>query len=236
MARITGVTLGTVIAFVAPGFVGLIAASYHSPLAAAWLSAAVESDQSVGVFFFVLLASLALGIVISGVRALVLDYLYHNGIRFVHYARIANLEILAPVEPSPRIPFDRIADARRLAAFESIVESYFRFYQFYGNTFVALLFLLVSRVGAPWGTAWPGLTYVLIVGALVVLFFSARMSLDWYGMAAASLFESDGGTHEQRPTTGKQEEITEDPEAEEGPEEAVEKDTEEEGQVGRANV
>jgi hypothetical protein len=140
MTKITGVTLGTVIAFVAPGFLGLIAASYHSPLAAAWLSAAVDRDQNVGVFFFVLLASLSLGIVISGIRALALDSVYKRGVYVVHYARILRHFILEPIE-IPRIHFDQLVDTDRLNSYETIVEAYYRFYQFYANTFVALLIL-----------------------------------------------------------------------------------------------
>jgi hypothetical protein len=228
MAKITGVTLGTVIAFVAPGFVGLIAASYHSPLASAWLTAAVDKDQNVGVFFFVLLASLALGIVISGVRALVLDYVYTRGIRVIHYARIAEYTILEPVDLSI-IHFDQLADDRRLTAFETVVEFYYRFYQFYANTFIALLLLLVARSSSQVADGWPTLVYLLIALALVVLFFSARMSLEWYCIAAARLFTSDRSqTDGQRPTTGRQEEEggEESHQEKEGPEE---EDREEEG-------
>src|ERR1041384_4106701 len=66
---------GVIIAFVAPGFVTFQAASYHLPTAKAWMDAASNREQSVGVFLFVLLAPLALGVVVSGIRALVIDQL-----------------------------------------------------------------------------------------------------------------------------------------------------------------
>lgn len=70
---VSNLDFGVVIALVAPGFVTFQAVSYHMPTARAWMDAATNREQSVGVFLFVLLASLAIGVVVSGVRALVID-------------------------------------------------------------------------------------------------------------------------------------------------------------------
>src|SRR5437016_9037600 len=71
--KTSSLEFGTVIAFVAPGFVGFYAVSYHVPTARAWLDAASNKEQSVGVFLLVLLASIAIGLIVSGVRQLVID-------------------------------------------------------------------------------------------------------------------------------------------------------------------
>jgi type II secretory pathway component PulF len=71
---------GIIIAFVAPGFVAFHAASYQLPTAKAWMAAASDKEQSVGVFLFVLLASLCGGLIVSGVRALVIDNLLKSSV------------------------------------------------------------------------------------------------------------------------------------------------------------
>ena len=64
----------TIIAFVAPGFITFHALSYHMPIARALMDAASNREQSVGVFLFALLGSISLGLLVSGVRALTVDY------------------------------------------------------------------------------------------------------------------------------------------------------------------
>jgi hypothetical protein len=73
--KTSSLDFGTVIAFVTPGFIGLYALSYHVPTARSWLDAATNKEQSVGVFLMVLLASIAIGLVISGMPQLVIDNL-----------------------------------------------------------------------------------------------------------------------------------------------------------------
>ena len=153
----------------------------------------MDKDQNVGVFFFVLLGSLALGIVISGVRALVMDYIYTRGIR------IRSVTLLSPITIA-KVHFDQLVDENRLNVYESVVESYYRFYQFYANTFVALGFFTVARIASVGDGQWPLLAFVLVAVLLILLFFSARMSLDWYSTAIARLFTAHkDGTNEQRP-------------------------------------
>src|SRR4051794_18362904 len=58
------------------GFIAFDATSYHLPTAHTWMTAALGNQQTVGVFLFVSLASLSLGLIISGVRAITIDQLF----------------------------------------------------------------------------------------------------------------------------------------------------------------
>src|ERR1041384_5628256 len=71
--KASSLDFGAVVAFIAPGFIAMHAVAFHSPQAQSWLDLTAKSDQAVGVFLFVLLTSLALGLVVSGIRALLLD-------------------------------------------------------------------------------------------------------------------------------------------------------------------
>jgi hypothetical protein len=168
-------TFGTVLAFVAPGFLGFVAASYHLPAARAWLEAAQRSDQSVGVFFFAALASITCGVMISGLRDLVGDPLFCAGC-FVG----GRVEL-------PKSGFKRLSEPDVLAAFEAAVENYYRYYQFYANSAVALTLLSISRASANSPPAWPRFWWVVAVLIILLLCLSAYRSLKRYAMAAREI-------------------------------------------------
>lgn len=174
--KVTGITVGTVIAFVAPGFITLGAAAYHVPMAEAWITAAAHSDQNVGVFFFILLASLSLGVVVSGIRALILDPIYFRGLRWVK-----------PIK-RPEVKVGMLAEPSRLAAFEGAVEGYYKYYQFYANSFIALVVFLLAHATAPGASPWTMVYWGILILALLALFFSARIELSRYSRALDELF------------------------------------------------
>lgn len=64
---------GLLLAFVLPGFVGLWALSYFEPTLGQWFSTAADKDTSVGSFFFVVLASIGMGVFVSGLRWLLTE-------------------------------------------------------------------------------------------------------------------------------------------------------------------
>jgi hypothetical protein len=166
------ITLGSVIAFLAPGFVALAAAAFRVPVAKSWIDASAAGNQDVGVFLFVLLASLALGVFVSGLRSILLDRLYYKRILWL--------------KPIPRQPirFSELKD--RHVWFEGIVENYYRYYQFYGNSLIALLIYSVVHETSV-SVRSPAATYVTVGVVILVLFFSARASLSDYSAAIARL-------------------------------------------------
>jgi hypothetical protein len=166
---------GVIIAFVAPGFVTFQAISYHMPTAQAWMSAASNSEQSVGVFLFVLLASLALGVVVSGVRALVIDKLLRSRL----------LRSLAV--PQLNLNWSKV-DVAKLPILLVIRDGHYRYYQFYSNSLVALALWAVSRSFA--GSF--GLNYyqwAIVIITIVALLESARVSLRRYVEAVGQAFQ-----------------------------------------------
>lgn len=172
----SGLDLGFVIAFVAPGFVAFLALSYHMPVASSWMNAASTADQGVGVFLFVLLASSAMGLIVSGVRALTIDNLLFWQ-RLPQKLRVQR----------PSVKWGKL-DSEKLAILVTVRDAFYRHYQFYSNTLVALVFWATSRATAnrPCLSWWHWPAIAAGIGALL---FSARDSLSRYGDAVKQLFE-----------------------------------------------
>ena len=192
----SSIDLGVLIAFVAPGFMVLEALALRFHEASDWVEQALKSDQSVGAFLFAALASLSLGLVVSGVRALALDWLYKRGIVIRVRVRgwCMSAELLKPIEV-PQTNFRLLDKEGSRDAYLLIVENYYRYYQFYSNTLIAVLVLVVC--------AWNKLpTSHLAIGlagsvAALVLFSSARNSYQKMAVGLSSLFGSDAVNDER---------------------------------------
>lgn len=130
------IDFGIVIAFIAPGFVALLAVSYYIPAAGQLVAAAANEHQDVGVFLIVLLSSLSIGLVISGVRLIVIDSL------ILHVRpkclRVQNYHVNY-----------KAVDRDTLSKILTLRDNFYRFYQFYANSVVALLFWLAAQQWAP---------------------------------------------------------------------------------------
>ena len=174
---------GEAIAFVAPGFLAFKAVSYFSGTAQSWLAAAATGDLTVGPFLFVLLASTVLGIAVSGFRALLIDNLFHC--RWLKGWRIGR----------PDFKWNQL-DGAKLESFKFMNEGYYRYFQFYSNSLIALLILLVARFSKtprPAWTMWYWLAAMLVVGTL---FWSAHDSYSRYAKAVNELFSGASQTEE----------------------------------------
>lgn len=120
MGDLSARNFGLLIAYVLPGFVVLWGLAYLSPTIAAWLNGAGVAGPSVGGFLYVFVASVGCGMTASAFRWTLLDRaLHHTGIR------------------KPYFNFAMIHE--RLQGFERIVADHYQYYQFYGNTFIALI-------------------------------------------------------------------------------------------------
>jgi hypothetical protein len=103
-----------------PGFVALWGVSGLSRTISGWLTTG-PAVPTVGGFLYVTLASLGAGMVISTARWVLIDTLHHwTGIR-------------PPAWDFARLP-------TKLDAFQLLVESHYRHYQFHANSLVALAF------------------------------------------------------------------------------------------------
>jgi hypothetical protein len=149
---------GVVIAFLIPGFVLLGGLSFSFTQIDQMLSAMSRSESaSVGAFLYATLVSMALGMLISGVRWLLID-------QFL--LKVTRVKI-------PKRDFSQLKDADTRAAFIFIVDNHYRYYQYYSNTAVALI---ISWIAFPvytsqWASAW---TNGILLVTIIILIAGAR--------------------------------------------------------------
>lgn len=119
-------TFGLLIAYILPGALVLWGLSFVSQTIRTWLGTSPSESPTVGGFLYVTLASVGAGLTVSTVRWMVLDSINHRtGI------------------PRPQWDFSRLQ--KNIAAFDRIVEDQYRYFQFYGNTFVSIIVVYVAR-------------------------------------------------------------------------------------------
>lgn len=159
MNAVTGRNFGILIAYLVPGFVVLWSLREHSEIIRSWLGSSPTPTPTVGGFLYGTVASLALGIMVSTVRWLVIDAIHHHtGLR------------------EPTWDFSRLQ--MNLAAFEAAVENHYRYYQFYGNMLVAMIIAAIGGQplpGLPLGAATASTAVVIFLTA--VLFVASRDAL-----------------------------------------------------------
>ncbi|MGA2958324.1 MAG: hypothetical protein ABSF48_21680 [Thermodesulfobacteriota bacterium] len=162
---------GVIIAFLLPGFLFIWGISYSSNDVALWLAKAGGKDSpTIAGFLYATLASLSLGLLISAVRWLFIDYIIH------HWTKVKQ----------PAMEFANLKEKDRFAAFQGAVENHYRYYQYYANTLVAIvvafgIYVYVSESRPPW-KIWAVL--ILITGAL---FLGSRDSLKKYYERASKI-------------------------------------------------
>jgi hypothetical protein len=151
--------LGVVIAYILPGLAGLWGLSFVSPTIESWLGASPSDAPTISGFLYVTLASLGVGILMNCVRRLLVDPLHH-------WTGIAKRD------------WSYTSLEEKVAAIEFLIANQFRYYQFYGNTFVAaaVAFTAMQAGSATW--SW-GLV-IGFVGLEVVLWLGSRETLRAY--------------------------------------------------------
>jgi hypothetical protein len=160
---------GHVVAFLIPGFVGIWGMSYAIPTIRSWLLPHEMSNATIPGMFYVLVGSLGVGMTISAARWMIVDSFHH----------ITGLE-------RPELNFANLKGC--LSEFEAINEHHYRYYQFYANTFLAILVAYLSRMY--FGKVNPLYEPVMLSGvafACVVLFFASRHSLERFYTSVLSI-------------------------------------------------
>jgi hypothetical protein len=155
----SSINFGLLIAFFLPGIVSLYALGYFSRTVAAIFDSLLNNGNEVGASFLILSASIVAGLIVSSFRGVVLEPLYR---------RIG-------VE---QIPFDygMFIEEKWRDALEDLIEQQYRYYQFYGNIMISLLFLLIARVLSV--SIWDNLGTLALHGlAVIMLFFSGKDAL-----------------------------------------------------------
>lgn len=160
---------GLLIAYLLPGFVAVWGARPLVPGIDAWLAASPGTSPTVGGFLFVTLASIAAGMLASTVRWLLLDSLHHRtGI------------------PQPAWDFSRFPAS--VAAFDSLVQDHYRYYQHYGNMLAVLGFVYVVGIGGGIREmqVWEHLAFVVTA---IVLYLGSRDALRKYYQRTAVILQ-----------------------------------------------
>jgi len=172
---------GLIIAYLLPGFIGLTGLAPFVPIVARWF----DADQTVGVSapIYALLAATAIGMTISAFRWFIVD-------------RIHGLTGLgAPA-------FNAKALQERPTAYLTLVESHYKFHQFYANTLVAVVWTYgVHR----WLKPSPLLSIGTDVGVLIlcsVLFASSRDALSKYRSRITQLIQHEPLSGDEIMTNG----------------------------------
>ena len=112
---------GQFIAYILPGFVVFYSVTAISAEAKTILDAALAKDTSAGAALIILLSSLSLGVIVSGVRGIALDPIQK---------RLAMKR--------SELNYEKLRDPNTLAAFREAIDNRYRYAQSYGNMALAL--------------------------------------------------------------------------------------------------
>lgn len=172
MSEVSSDNFGLLIAYVLPGLVALVGIGQISPTVQGWLGSTPPNAPTVAGLLYVTLAATAAGLVISAVRWAILDRIFH---------------LLGVKEPA----WDFSRFSGRVDAFGALVENHYRYYQFYANTLVALVFTYLVRRGVS-GIRYASVSWLDLgfLGVAIVLVISSRDTLRKYYGRAGSLLHS----------------------------------------------
>lgn len=167
---VTSENFGLLIAYLLPGFVVLWGVSPLVPAVESWLATAPGEGPTVGGFLYVTLGSIAAGMFVSALRWAVIDTLHHR----------------TGIAPPP---WDFTRFPANAAAFDSLVQDHYRYYQHYSHMVVALVLAYTSRA---WAGGFPvssgGWQDLGFVSAGIVLYLGSRDALrKYYERTAAVL-------------------------------------------------
>jgi hypothetical protein len=166
MKEVSQKNFGLVIAYVVPGLVVLWGVSYFSDTVKAWLSTANGGPPTVAGFLYVSLGSLAAGLTVGAIRSVTIDLVHHwTGLR--------------------QRELDFSDFQAKFWAFNQIVESHYRYYQFYAHMAIAMIFVFVVKAAMTQNRhdlAWPCVALGILEAVLIA---SSRGALrDYYSRAA----------------------------------------------------
>ena len=111
---------GLLVAYLLPGFIGLAGIAPFAPLVSAWLRPGSYAEASLGAPVYAILAATTIGMIASPIRWLLIDHIHHwTG-------------VTPPVWDDSRLE-------QRLTAFNYLVESHYRYYQFLANSLIVII-------------------------------------------------------------------------------------------------
>lgn len=169
MRPVTSETFGLLIAYLIPGLIVLWGLSRFVPELDSRIGTSDGECQTFGGFLNLTVASVGTGLTASTVRWLVIDPIHHwTGV--------------------PRLAWNMADFHKRTEGLQVLIESYYRYYQFYANSLVAILFAAVAW----WMTApytWSSL--FIVVGLAGLFFAGSRNTLSKYCRQVAGLLSCE---------------------------------------------
>jgi hypothetical protein len=166
---------GLIIAYLLPGFIALAGFARLFPLIQRWLLPASISESGIGSPIFAIMAAMTTGLIVSCFRWLLLDQVHH----------------LTGVQ---RPQWDDTRLDSVLRGFDYLVQNHFRYYEFCGNTLIALLWAYgVNRAIGALSSLGPGTDLGMIVLCLV-LFTASRDALAKYYIRTSRILGSAATT------------------------------------------
>jgi hypothetical protein len=169
---------GLIVAYVLPGFIGLAGLAPLLPAVAGWLRPTSQGSLDLGAPVYAILAATATGLVLSNFRWLLLDQvLYWTGVQ--------------------RPTWNDTQLASVLGAFDYLVQNHYRYYEFSGNTLIALLWAYgMNRIEGTVPFLGPATDLGMAI-ILLVLFAASRDALSKYytrtGLLLGPVAEKDFG-------------------------------------------
>jgi hypothetical protein len=152
MAGFGSIDFSFLIAFVLPGFVAVFSLSYVSEWVKLMFRSLLSKDASTGAAFVIAIVSLAVGIIVSAIRSLILDWVQHKtGVK------------------SQRPSVSSLSDPNVLAAYQAAFQNTYRYSQASGNVMKFLVARTSISAGLP--------IFVCTLAAIIILFFSHRSLL-----------------------------------------------------------
>lgn len=111
---------GLIVAYLVPGFIGLAGVAPLVPAVASWLQPVDQGNIGFGPPVYALLGAIAVGLILSCFRWIFIDQVHHwTGVK--------------------RPDWDNSRLTEALGSFDYLVQSHYRYYEFAGNTLVAVL-------------------------------------------------------------------------------------------------
>ena len=128
---------GLTVAFLAPGMIGLYAASLWMPALQTWFGTVSSQPPSVSGFLFLNVGAAGSGVFLSGLRWLLLER-----------TKLLNTLCGERVIPDETVKDDisKRREALTETAYQNLVAQFYNFYLFYANTAIALVILYLAWV------------------------------------------------------------------------------------------
>jgi hypothetical protein len=170
MTEVNSQNFGILIAYLLPGLVTLVGIAPYCETVRSWLGTPSTAAPTVGGFLYVTLAAVALGMTVSVIRWLILDWAHHH----------------TGIQPPT---WDFAVLQTNLGGFLALVENHYRYYQFYGNMFVALGIVAIGYRWQPVLSADKARLLMPTILMLMALFYVASRDAlaKYYNRASALL-------------------------------------------------